>query len=528
MIRQLLATSKPRSGDPRSAQGKRSAALGSRSTHDPRPERAKYAWPAVSPTWIPFSAQREPEDIAPFQGFRSCTPCTPRAALRLPWADVGAPLRGWVDRGLRGWVDRGLRGWVDRGLVCNNEVARPWGCHARSPSLARLAAAPRARGLSSGYTLLELLIVGVLVSVLMAGVWSLFRNWSGLYERGERRVQRMQLVRSLCDQFTDDVHAASQAAPPRMGPDVPGTKLALQGVDSPVATAANVALVGGADWLILEVIQPANPWQGRDVGRTREPGTSDTSDTSERVALAAPELRRIVYTFAPPESDLVDSLSATVADMAAEDDTQLVSGEKNQKPPFSGLLRLAVAHESPLVSSGGVTGAMGASAASSGTRDEAFRMRDTVVGGADTDEPLLETAAPTPETERGSSADADPLAGILDRDEVPEVVWFELRYYDGATWRSSWDSQAQGRLPVAVEMRFELKVADPAQAMPTEDGETEFVDASTSRSAKEMPVPAEKSAMSSSMDETVVAGEGEVAETPYHRCVVFLEAMDKP
>ena len=245
--------------------------------------------------------------------------------------------------------------------------------------------------------------------------------------------------------------------------------------------------------------------------------------------LAAPELRRIVYTFAPPESDVVDSLSATVADMAAADDTQLVSGEQSQEPPFSGLLRLAVASESPLVSSGGVTGALGASATSRGTRDEAFRLRDTVVGGAaNTDELPLEITAPAPETERRSSADADPLAGILDRDEVPEVVWFELRYYDGATWRNSWDSETQGRLPVAMEMRFEVKVADPAQEVPTEDGETELVDASTSRSAQEMPVPAEKSAMSLSMDETAVGREGGVAETPYHRCVVFLEAMDKP
>ena len=73
-----------------------------------------------------------------------------------------------------------------------------------------------------GYTLLELLIVWVLVTVLMAGVWSLLRNWSGLYERGEQRVQHMQLVRSLCDQFTDDVHAAAQVAPPARAADPAG------------------------------------------------------------------------------------------------------------------------------------------------------------------------------------------------------------------------------------------------------------------------------------------------------------------
>ena len=106
-----------------------------------------------------------------------------------------------------------------------------------------------------------------------------------------------------------------------------------------------MALVGGADWLILEVIQPANPWQGRHIEEdisSRIPRTA--SDTSERVVLTAPELRRIVYTFAPPESDIVDSLSSTVAEMAAADDTELVGRrEETEEPPFSGLLRLAVA-----------------------------------------------------------------------------------------------------------------------------------------------------------------------------------------
>ena len=87
------------------------------------------------------------------------------------------------------------------------------GCTQAAPTLWR-AWPGDARIAVRGYTLLELLIVGVLVSVLMAGVWSLLRNWSGLYARGEQRVQHMQLVRSLCDQFTDDVHAAAQAAVP--------------------------------------------------------------------------------------------------------------------------------------------------------------------------------------------------------------------------------------------------------------------------------------------------------------------------
>ena len=100
--------------------------------------------------------------------------------------------------------------------------------------------------------------------------------------------------------------------------------------------------MGGSDWLILEVIQPANPWQGQ----TSEPSLAANpvwrDDTSQRAGLIAPELRRVVYTFAPPESDAGDSLSSAVDEMAAADDTELVVGEEPETQPF-GAAALAVA-----------------------------------------------------------------------------------------------------------------------------------------------------------------------------------------
>ena len=79
----------------------------------------------------------------------------------------------------------------------------------------RFGLAVRQNRTASGFTLLEVLIVGILTSLLMLGIWSLFRTWSRLYERGERRVHAAQLVRSLCDQFTDDVRSVAYVAPPR-------------------------------------------------------------------------------------------------------------------------------------------------------------------------------------------------------------------------------------------------------------------------------------------------------------------------
>ena len=86
---------------------------------------------------------------------------------------------------------------------------------------------------------------------------------------------------------------------------------------------------------------------------------------------------------------------------------------------------------------------------------------------------------------RSSSATGETdqtLSGIMGRDEVPEVIAFELRYFDGSSWTSSWDSRAQGRLPVAVEMRFELKREQPDEAAVFSDGETELVDDDLSES----------------------------------------------
>jgi len=46
-------------------------------------------------------------------------------------------------------------------------------------------------------------------------VWAMLRNWSGLYERGERLTREAQLARSLADQLTDDLQSVTYRTPPR-------------------------------------------------------------------------------------------------------------------------------------------------------------------------------------------------------------------------------------------------------------------------------------------------------------------------
>ncbi len=43
-------------------------------------------------------------------------------------------------------------------------------------------------------------------------------------------------------------------------------------------------------------------------------------------------------------------------------------------------------------------------------------------------------------------------------DEISEIQRLSFRYFDGAAWRSQWDSTVLGRLPIAIELGFDLRI----------------------------------------------------------------------
>ncbi len=368
---------------------------------------------------------------------------------------------------------------------------------------------------AGGFTLLEIMIVGVLTSVLMLGVWSLFRTWGRLYERGERRVQAAQLIRSLSDQFADDVRAVAFVMPRRTltgnqsGSGSRASGSGSRGSDRQ-STAGNQALVGGADWLVLEVLQTPNPF----LITADDSGAED--DSSAKASLYAPELQRVIYTFQPPASDGLNSLSPGVEEMAAADDTELVGGsEEDRVEPFSGLLRMVVPVEQFEELAADDSDA-GSSSRSLGLSDVVWQLRALVVGeldGSDTGATLgTQSTAPMGAT----SWDA---LGMIGQDKVAEVIWLEFRYFDGASWNSSWDSRAEGRLPVAVEMRFELKKERSADESVSADGETELVDdgfGDSDMASESM------GAGSSLLGTSDMADASASEETPYYRCFVYL------
>ncbi len=360
-----------------------------------------------------------------------------------------------------------------------------------------------------GYTLLEMLIVFVLLSVLMVGVWSMLRNWSRLYERGQRLTRQAQLVRSLCDQLEDDLHAVSFRPPP----DRPGGS-GLRSRGRRTSSGA-VALVGEKDWMVLDVLQSVNPYAEPPDDSSEEPADPETSGTA-----SAPECQRVIYQFRGRSDDL--SSAIPMADMEPAEDAVA---------PFYGLIRIAVARESidQLLALGSSSG--DGSGRRTAVKEAVQQICDMVLPSEQSDVPSIPTEEdPVTSDDPAQMGRPSWLPGIVQQDEMPEIGWLEFRYFDGRTWQDSWDSRAQGRVPVAVEIRFEV-IDLPVE--PEVASDSELLDGSGEES-----LTADQAADKALLDgeEPLWSGEGPSFDTtgaaddqppPYHRCIIYLEPPKK-
>ncbi|MCA9269353.1 MAG: hypothetical protein KDA41_12820, partial [Planctomycetales bacterium] len=67
----------------------------------------------------------------------------------------------------------------------------------------------------------------------------------------------------------------------------------------------------------------------------------------------------------------------------------------------------------------------------------------------------LDRAATQWAVDNGDTSRLEGAAQLL----APEVVAIEFRYWDGAQWQTEWDTQANGGLPLAVEVAIAIAPA---------------------------------------------------------------------
>ena len=266
----------------------------------------------------------------------------------------------------------------------------------------------------------------------------------------------MQLVRSICDQFADDVRAATQVdAATSQDPAAIGTR--QPSVEMRGAGGRQSGLDGG-----IRLAAAGGCAGGQSVARCRgRNGAEPRPLHADRATLDGSRTALVLYTFAPPESEAAESLSAAVDEMAAADDTETIVGESEQAEPVAGLLRVAIAQEY-LAAWSAAARIVWMPRPARAPRAAVFWVRDQVTGGGERDERSRDRVRP--------------LMAVIGCRWVTRICW--PASWNGMMCRKwcGWSSATStgrvgkavgtaspGRLPVAIEMRFELNVEEPAE-----------------------------------------------------------------
>jgi hypothetical protein len=315
----------------------------------------------------------------------------------------------------------------------------------------------------AAYTLIELLIAAVLTASLMTVIWGLLSMYNGWLTAGRVQSEERQLRRSLRVQLQADLEAVAlmdSARETRFLESAAESTLADQetlsedAVEDPLVTAMEPRLEAEdpASWLqslqlpaerpgvppvsllgtstLLRLVLPARLEEVHS--RTAQPGLATVQDPLDDVPAGSQlqlsqdqpaqtqlsPVRIVLWQFCPWGAGLTDVPSAENADTTFEG----AAASQLQLPPsgltrqeWDGVTLLQLARQQDVDNTAAPLG---------------------MESGATSAATLMESAVP------------------LDQEHIPESVAVQFAYFDGSTWQSSWNSTAQGGLPVAVRLRM--------------------------------------------------------------------------
>jgi hypothetical protein len=254
-----------------------------------------------------------------------------------------------------------------------------------------------------------MIIASSLATVMLLLVWSLFGIYSKLSTKGERVATELQLVRSISTRLRSDLNRLV-VTPRRLGLESIGHQAAALESSSSAQLPSGPYLVGDAN--SIRVVVPAS---------RIETVLSDDAVSGFRSNHGPSVFDVVEYTWHPRRGPRETHDRGSLFDTSSE------SLDSNHDQPVGGLTRQSAPWRLSSLSMRETSGAVDSSTSRTfGRADEIERQQDEI-GYNDT---------------------------IKDR--IPEVTRFQIRYFDGASWKTNWDSRTLDRLPVAVEVRFEL------------------------------------------------------------------------
>ena len=301
-----------------------------------------------------------------------------------------------------------------------------------------------------GFTLLELIIATVLMSILMVVTWNLLDIYRNQFERNQVRVERWQLLRSLTDQLSRDLRSCNVRSESE---SVEETEEGSVGsfVNAGFGNGDEVSLSQNLDWQseeissISELGEVPTDWSRAVVGLE---GTT-TSLTLDLIVPAASNPRfRGVDLNRPPVSDFIRRVVYQFQSPRVAIRTGYPPGLVRCEWKAEELLALSILS----LSESNLYDVLRALRVPGIPFDEnAFEQMP--------EDPEMPTEGPYQSLDQAISTDFQQRV-----DYVPELKQFRLRYFDGRRWSNSWSAEQEKSLPVAVELKMDL--TDPFWLLP--------------------------------------------------------------
>ena len=386
-------------------------------------------------------------------------------------------------------------------------------------------------GWRRGFTLVELLIAMALLTLLMAGLWSMFGVYARVLEKSERRATRVQLTRSLQDQLRTDLRAALVTIESNVEIDeasidtasstslLPsnGTNKPFDAEDSVTQSSDDDSFQDGYDssegmqttlafeitdenWHDAELEFFGNSHglilQSRFVESATIPG-HDLEQSEHQLGFANPtpeSVKRTIYFYLDPEDARTHGYPSGLFRMEFSN-AQLHSLPDQMDSDLFGLLEIL--------------------------KPEFFFEPEN--GMLQSKEPFEEQELiPTELSEHQLREEENRLKNLQRKiDFVPEVKAFRLRYYDGRSWASRWDARGANGLPVAVEVSFEIEDAIEEDE-PEVRGEMDAVDAAIlQKEQDEQSAIDDQAGMAMDLDDEVRSSQT-MDISPPNRFVIFV------
>lgn len=330
----------------------------------------------------------------------------------------------------------------------------------------------------SGYTLVEMLIASVLVAALMSVVWGMMSMYNSYLTAGQAQATEQQLTRSLLQMLERDLQSVS--APDTNPKVVPSLEITSEssafdeppaplidpfsvdplssGTDSTLnepsvfaglasgdtlAIPRHVSLVGNSSSMKLSIEQPTT-----DISPVANP----TSDNPNTVAPAGDPAIPAATPTPEPIASPGDSISVEgVAPEVAEYQTiiwqfqapGMITGNQSL---HAGLYRIQT--ES-------------LSLQSALNQQDSLLEDSAAESDASVDRTTLETLLFPPVNTQAASSGATTESAVPVQlapkfDLIPEVISCRFEYFSGSSWASTWNSEQQQSLPLAIRVRMQL------------------------------------------------------------------------